>query len=283
MKASQQVSPPVGLVLVGPSLQSASELFYEEFLAGLEGVLSFSGITVVLQVVAREADERATYERWARGGMVSAVLLTDLAYDDDRVALLAALGIPTVVIGDPATAGPFAAVWTDDAEAMRDAVDRMFELSHRCVGFVSGPQRHAHVQIRLNAFRSRAKALHIDAVHIISDYTEVGGADATRSILALPHSPTAIIYDNDLMALGGVAAAQILGLQIPKVLSILAWGDSVACQLSNPNLAVMIYDIQKIGQLAADVLLALLRSGTASIAKASTASCLARASIDVSP
>lgn len=279
MTSRETIRRPVGLVLVRPSQQLGSEPFYQEFIAGLESVLGPQGITLVLQVVASADAENATYERWAREGTVSAVVLVDLAQADERVELLTALGHHAVVIGDPSTAGPFTAVWTDDAAAMRTAIVELSAMGHRRIGRVSGPAYLAHSQLRSIAFRQQALALGVEASEVVSDYSEEGGSDATRMLLAEERAPTAVIYDNDLMALGGLAAAERESVRVPDDLSVLAWDDSALCQLAEPPLAVMGHDVQGIGELAAQTLLVLDGPSRHEHRRATHASFVRRASV----
>jgi DNA-binding LacI/PurR family transcriptional regulator len=48
-----------------------------------------------------------------------------------------------------------------------------------------------------------------------SDYTGEEGSRATRRLLIDTERPTAIIYDNDVMAVAGLAVAQEMGLTVP--------------------------------------------------------------------
>ena len=93
---------PVGLALVRDAEVLGAEPFFHEFIAGMERVLTPRGVPVLLQVVAtvRQAGERI--RAWAAHGQVQGTILIDLLPDDERVALVAELEMPTVVIGDPA-------------------------------------------------------------------------------------------------------------------------------------------------------------------------------------
>ena len=66
------------------------------------------------------------------------------------------------------------------------------------------------------------------------DYTGENGAAATRRLLQGAEPPTAIVYDNDLMAVSGLGAAQQSGVEVPAELSIVAWDDSPLCEVVHP-------------------------------------------------
>ena len=70
--------------------------------------------------------------------------------------------------------------------------------------------------------------------------------------------PTAIIYDNDVMAVAGLAVAHEMGLSVPADVSLVAWDDSPLCQLVHPALTALSRDIPAYGAVAARQLLAVI-------------------------
>ena len=55
--------------------------------------------------------------------------------------------------------------------------------------------------------------------------------------------PTAIIYDNDLMAVAGLAVVQELGLRSPDDVTLVAWDDSTLCRHTHPTLTAISHNI----------------------------------------
>ncbi|MEV0847367.1 substrate-binding domain-containing protein [Streptomyces sp. NPDC049954] len=269
----------VGLTVVREDQRLGPEPFYQEMIAGLEGVLGPRDATLLLQIVTSRKDEEATCARWAGRGAVDAVLLVDLETDDARVELVRRLGLPAVVVGDPSTAAGLPAVWTDDAAAMRHAVGVLAGLGHTVIGRVSGPSPLAHSRIRTEAFREAVREGGLRAAETEAEYSEEAGRLATLRLLSAPDRPTAVIYDDDLMALGGLSAAAGKGLAVPGDLSLLAWDDSALCQLSSPSLSVMGHDVRAIGEQAAAAVLDLVEGRARPLYRAPTATFLRRESV----
>jgi DNA-binding LacI/PurR family transcriptional regulator len=90
-----------------------------------------------------------------------------------------------------------------------------------------------------------------------ADYTRERGAEETRRLLAGPTRPTAILYDNDLMAAAALSEAQRMGIDVPADLSILAWDDSLLCEMVRPALTALHRDIAGAGARAAHSLVQL--------------------------
>ncbi|MFC6594324.1 LacI family DNA-binding transcriptional regulator [Kitasatospora paranensis] len=252
----------VGLVLARPAPMLGREPFYMEFIAGVESVLVQHRCSLLLRLVDSVQEEVAVQREWWQGRQVDGSILVDLQVDDPRIPALAAIGLPAVAVGDPALAGPFTAVWTDDGQAVHEAVRYLAALGHRRIARVGGPAELGHSAIRSRAFEEAARELGLeDAVTVPADFSGEGGARATRSLLTSGRRPTAIVYDNDLMAVAGLSVAAEMGVQVPGRLSLLAWDDSQLCLLTRPRLSAMGHDVFAFGAEVARRLFDVLSGG----------------------
>jgi DNA-binding LacI/PurR family transcriptional regulator len=187
---------------------------------------------------------------------VDGVLLCDVRSIDPRVSAVYRIGLPAVVVGPPAAGGPLASIWSDDAVSMTEAVDHLAGLGHRRIARVAGIRELAHTATRTAAFEAACARLGLAPPRTVwTDYTGENGARATRGLLDSDHPPTAVIYDNDIMAIAGLATAQQTGHRVPADLSIVAWDDSPVCPLVHPPLTALTRDIVAYGTHAARLLL----------------------------
>ncbi|MDQ1653985.1 MAG: hypothetical protein QOI35_3185 [Cryptosporangiaceae bacterium] len=247
----------VGLTLHRPPKTLGIEPFFMELISGLEAELSIHDYALLLHMVPDHAAEVAVYQRWWADRSVDGVLVCDLRIGDGRVAALAELGLPAVVIGPPSASGSLASIWSDDEISLVEAVEYLAALGHRRIARIGGIPDLVHTSIRTDAFSRVCREVPLDsAVTIPTDYTGESGAAATRRILARPDRPSALIYDNDIMAVAGLAVAQEMGLSVPGDLSIVAWDDSPICRLVHPPLTALTRDIGAYGTHAARLLLA---------------------------
>jgi DNA-binding LacI/PurR family transcriptional regulator len=252
-------SETFGLVLARSAKTLSEEPFYMAFIGGVESVLSGKGYALTIQVVPDLETEQAAYRKWAAERRVDAVMVVDLRVDDPRVPLLRKLDLPAVVVGHPSHAGGLTSVWTDSATAMTAAVDHVAELGHVRIARIAGPPAHGHVSIRDKAFRAAADRLGLSARIVHTDFSADEGATATRELMAADGvRPTAIIYDNDLMAVAGLGVLNELGLEVPADLTIVAWDDSTLCRITHPTLTAMSHDIVAYGSHVAQHLFDLL-------------------------
>jgi DNA-binding LacI/PurR family transcriptional regulator len=112
-----------------------------------------------------------------------------------------------------------------------------------------------HTRLRNEAFGEAAEEAGIETITVAADYTAESGVRATRTLLRRRVRPSAVVYDNDLMAVAGLGEAQRLSISVPEQLSLVAWDDSVLCRVVNPTLTTLSHDVVAYGARAARALL----------------------------
>ncbi|NUP24244.1 MAG: LacI family DNA-binding transcriptional regulator [Streptomyces sp.] len=240
----------VGLAICRPARQLGLEPFYMEFISGVESVLTEHSCSLLLRLVRTVEEEVGLQGAWWRGRQIGGSILVDFRADDPRVAMVRRLGMPVVAVGHPSLTGGLTSVWTDDATAVTQAVRYLAALGHRRIARVGGAAALGHTAIRTAAFDEAARGLGLaGASQVATDFSGDAGARATRSLLTAPSSdrPTAIVYDNDIMAVAGLSVAAEMGLRVPADVSLLAWDDSQLCRLTHPTLSAMSHDVHGFG------------------------------------
>ncbi|MFF3607681.1 LacI family DNA-binding transcriptional regulator [Streptomyces sp. NPDC002463] len=239
----------VGLAVCRPARLLGLEPFYMEFISGIESVLTERSCSLLLRLVRDLDEEVALYEEWWRSKTIGGAILVDFHQEDPRIPPLRALGLPAVAVGHPSLTGGFPSVWTDDATAAADAVRYLAALGHRRIARVGGPAGLGHSAIRARAFEATMAELGLDGRRQVSTgFAGEEGARATRGLLLTRDRPTAIVYDNDIMAVAGAAVATEMGLVVPDDVSLLAWDDSQLCRLTHPPLSAMSHDVHRFGE-----------------------------------
>ncbi|WP_310729414.1 LacI family DNA-binding transcriptional regulator [Streptomyces sp. N2A] len=266
----------LGLVLARPARTLGVESFFLQLVSGIQEVLSARQVALLFQVVEDLDTECALYRRWWAERRVDGVLVVDPRTEDPRPELLATLGLPAVAIGGPAGPAPsdqvpdaarpplLPTVWADDARAMARVLDHLHGLGHRRIVHVAGLPGLAHTARRIRSLRTEAALRGLTERQVRSvttDYSDAEGAEATRRILDDARPPTAIIYDNDVMAVAGASVAAERGIPVPAALSIVAWDDSALCRVTHPRLTALVRDTPGFGRLAAQELLTVLDGG----------------------
>lgn len=272
-----------GVVLHRPPAARGLQQFHVSLLSGIEETLDRQGAEVLVQMVDSDREELAAYPRWVEADLVDGVVLLDLTEEDPRPALLHRLGLPGVVLGEAPSGTRLPVVEVDNGDAMRLALGQLLALGHRRIGRVSGPRALLHTRARGAAFEAVLGAAGLTGRTVEGDYFAASGASATRELLEVADRPTAIVYDNDLMAVAGLAVAAELGVRVPEQLSLLAWDDSAECRLARPPLSVVNRDIHALGVALAEVLLDLHAGRAAGTVQSASARVVIRGTVAAPP
>ncbi|MHB9855116.1 LacI family DNA-binding transcriptional regulator [Streptomyces sp. Tue6028] len=256
----------VGLVVARPADTLGVDSFFLQLISGIQEVLAERHLGLLFQVVEDVDAECGVYRRWWAEHRVDGVMVVDPRVDDPRPDLLDELGLPAVVIGGvPDARHPgLSTVWADDAGAMAAVVDELYSLGHRRIVHIAGLPGLAHTERRIRTLRAEAVRRGLTEVRSVpTDYSDSEAAAVTRRVLEGGTPPTALVYDNDVMAVAGVAAATELGFSVPGQVSVVAWEDSALCRMVKPWLSALSRDTVEFGRTAAQELTALLDGGPA--------------------
>jgi len=166
---------------------------------------------------------------------VDGVLVKDLRIVDPRVEQIEQLGSrpsSSAVLRVPAASRP---VWSDDAGAVVEVVRYLARLGHERIARVAGVPEFLHTEIRTEAFLATMAELSLSSQVLTTDYMAESGAQVTRQLLSDRRPPTAIVYDNDVLAVAGLGVAHEMGLSVPRDVSLVGWDDSLYTQAVHPR------------------------------------------------
>ncbi|WP_418969621.1 LacI family DNA-binding transcriptional regulator [Alloscardovia omnicolens] len=249
----------VGLVVeVDPDVLSV-ESYFMELIAGLGDALEAYDYSLLVRIVSDSKNAMRIHRHWIATGSVDAMLVMNVEVGDPRIDFYKEhSSMPVLAIADPSVTHGLPSMTSDDAEGARLIVDYLHELGHRHIARVAGPERYAHTFIRDRAFMEESSSLGMVCDCLHADYSPEQGRDMTNRLLAFSDAPTAIVYDNDAMAIEGLHVAAERGLSVPDDLSVMAWDDSFACTATTPPITAMWRDIPRLGAKAVPMLMALI-------------------------
>lgn len=245
-----------GLVIGRSADVIAADPFFPSFIAGIQDEFSIAGQVLVLAVVPPGGDEAAAYRDLALQKRVDGVILSDLRAGDERISLVAALGLAAVTLGVPDAPSKFSSVSSDDQAGIRRAVEHIVALGHTRIAHVAGPDSMLHARHRREAFEAATRDAGVDGIVAVTDFSARAGAEQTELLLSRVDRPTAIVYSNDHMAVAGFGVASRLGLSVPGDVSIIGFDDTDLGRHLHPALTSVTTDSRDLGAVAARTLLA---------------------------
>ncbi len=146
----------------------------------------------------------------------------------------------------------------DNESGARAAVEHLIALGHRRIAYIEGPAGTPSSIRRFSGFRralDRAGLPLVEELVVPGDYTREAGRAGGARLLALDDPPTAIFCANDLMALGTLEAAQRLGRQVPRDLSLVGFDDIDEAAQTSPPLTTIRQPPRQLGSVAAETLI----------------------------
>lgn len=192
-----------------------------------------------------EEEASAGMRRVATSGLCDAVLVLDVAPDDERAGLARQLGIPSIFVGVPNDSDGLVCVDLDFEAAAALAVDRLADAGHRSIGLLGHPPSaylRSNFPPRIRAgFERRARERGIDpAVELPEPGGNRGAAVRAAVGALLDRGVTGLVLHCDdtahHAALDELAAR---GLGIPADVAVISVGSTFDTAAMHPPIDVV--------------------------------------------
>lgn len=141
----------------------------------------------------------------------------------------------------------------DNRLAASESVAQLIAQGHTRIGIVTSANRYLSSENRLRGYLDALEAAGIakdDALiaYASADYSFASGKQAARDLLSLPEPPSAIFCVSDILALGVIAAAGKMGLQVPWDLSVTGFDDVDYTTMFHPYLTTVAVPCYELGR-----------------------------------
>jgi DNA-binding LacI/PurR family transcriptional regulator len=190
------------------------------------------------------------------GGRAEGMMVIN-PYADDRHHYLPG-NFPTVFAGARPRAEATNSVALDDVAAAEAATRHLLDLGHRRIGMITGPLAEDCSQDRSLGFRQalQAAGLDPDSMPVVEGtWLAPSGYQAFGHFIESDNRPTAVLAQNDQMAVGILRAARDAGLVPPDDLSVIGVDDIPLAAYFAPPLTTVRQDFALIGREAARLLI----------------------------
>ncbi len=175
------------------------------------------------------------------------------------------LEVPFVRLTPQDRTSPLPYVTATDMQGAFEMTNYLISLGHRRIGFIHGPedQRAGH-----DRFAGYKKAISEAGFGLDPDMITYGddhfksGFSAAKHLLKLKSMPSAIFCNNDEMAAGSISAVFDTGLKVPNNISVAGFDDIPLASQVWPPLTTVQQPIDKIAEIATNMLMRLLKSET---------------------
>jgi DNA-binding LacI/PurR family transcriptional regulator len=257
---------------IGLVVTTIADPFVGRVVRGIEEVAQRFHFSVFLSESKNDLEEEfAVIENFHRR-RVDGVIVAAALLDAQHEQRLSRLNVPTVLINHQAESEieQFHTISVDDYNGARQAVDHLLQIGHRKIGYLGAGNRPRSNRIRLQAYRETLAQAGIAVpdhwVQIAppqrkyhSDDICDGQEMLTKLIQA---GVTAVFCYNDMVAVGALMTCRSLGIAVPAQFSIVGFDDIELAQYVSPALTTVHQPKLRLGQLAMEMLYALMEDRT---------------------
>jgi LacI family transcriptional regulator len=191
---------------------------------------------------------------------VDGLMLVGVSHPRHLYDLLGSSGVPFVQTWAPAKASEYPTIGYDNRTLARMVVDHLVGLGHRDIAVVAGLTRHNdRVRSRITGVRAalRRHKIPLPEERIVYTRYRIGDARAAfQELQARGPIPTALVANNDVVAIGLLLEAVAQGIRVPEQISIVGVGDLEMVAHLSPPLTTVRTPKRAIGTMAAEYLLA---------------------------
>lgn len=180
---------------------------------------------------------------------------------DEAIEWMVELRKPVVLFGRTRKL-PIPSVGTDSRLAAYMLARHLLNEGHRRVAYLGFEQSRWNAE-RIQGVKDCFKEAGLDIdIHQAQAPSSEAGAQACSAILLGPKPPQAVICYNDLVALGFMREARMLGLRVPQDVSVAGFDNVPYGEYSWPELTTMDLQSERMGELAMQKMLDLLSGHT---------------------
>ena len=247
----------IALIVPEDTTRFFGDPFFGAIVAGISARITRTDY--ILNLLIASDDPGAKMTSFVRNGGVDGAIIVSHHTSDSFVDRIAE-AVPVVFGGRPVQARPGDyVVDVDNVIGGRIATQRLIDRGCRRIATISGSLTMPAAVDRVQGFREAAAAAGLQpVVEIDGGFTEEGGADAARRLLASGELPDGIFVASDLMARGALHVLRAAGVRIPDDVAIVGFDDSQIALSVDPPLTTVRQPMYAQGEAMASVLLDVL-------------------------
>lgn len=250
--------------LIGLTYERPSPSYVVELQNGALARLEESRYRLVVLPFRDVANRPAEFGRLLlRAGLDGVVLAPPACDQDDILEMLDKRKLPYARITPHRNMNQGIVLAMDEVAAGQAVASHLLALGHRRIGIIMGDPSHAASAARMEGYRrafAEAGVAIDDNLIVTGDFTYDVGHSVAAELLRRTPQPTAILAQNDDMAVAAMAAVRDCGLSVPGEVSVAGFDDSEVARTAWPQLTTIRQPVLQMSWDATDRLISSLEA-----------------------
>lgn len=246
----------VAVIVPEPDERVFSDPFFAGTLSGVNRVLATRDLQLVLLLASPGVHANHTM-RYLSHQHVDGAVVVSHHKSDGLAERLTGIGLPCVFVGRPWNGAEHVTyVDVDNVAGSRDATRLLIEHGRTRIGTIAGPADMTAGADRLQGWREAMAAARLPTDSVaVGDFTEAGGEQAARKLLAKHPDLDGLVVASDLMAAGALRVLAERGAQVPEDVAVVGYDDLGVAERTTPPLTTVRQPIVEMAERATKLLL----------------------------
>ena len=252
--------------MIGILMEDLRVVHHTESAYLIERAMTSQGYCVITMSTGSTEEEKANYIKILGERRVEGVILMGSAFESENVKLHITkhlAHVPVVIVNGYLDLPNVSGVIVDEFTGVENCVKLLHQKGFKQIGFCLAGSSPSGLRKR-NGYMSGMLACGAKSWELLVFQYESAkifelGYQRTKEILNEHPTIEAMIYSDDLIAVGGLKAALEMGRAVPSQFSIIGINNNDYCEICTPTLSTLDNRLVKISEMAADILINQLR------------------------
>jgi LacI family transcriptional regulator len=242
------------LVKTDPGMLPPSNPFYSRVIAGVDEACKDLGLNLLFSMLPVDENNRPQkIPQFIKSNMADGFLMVGAFLDETISSILDQWTVPIVLVDGYSDTERYDMVVSDNFGASYQAVEHLIRLGHGHIALVGGDADcYPSLRERRNGYLRAMKEHGLESTYLANfNISKSQGETEITDLLKENPWITAIFAINDNIAVSAIHAAQRMGLDVPRDVSVIGYDDTDLATSVSPKLTTMHVDTVAMGQGAA--------------------------------
>ncbi|MGY3436672.1 MULTISPECIES: LacI family DNA-binding transcriptional regulator [unclassified Marinovum] len=226
--------------------------FFSQILAGISAGFAGSDTSVLIADTADHPERERVLIDYFRDSRIDGMISLDGNLSHDDLALFTQESVQDRIVFacEWVQGANFPSVRSDNEKGARLAVRHLYDLGHRDIAHITGPEGNVLTRTRRAGMMQERESLGLkvrDEWVIRGDFSVNSGYSAAQLIYEMKERPTAVFCASDMVAFGLISGLSACGLSVPKDISVVGFDDIEMSEFYVPALTTIRQNRREIG------------------------------------